>query len=61
MKILIASANEKIVRNLLPHKALQIEPNTKNTSILTIGPKSFEVMRDNAKEKGYNPYALFTW
>lgn len=61
MNVLIANQNEGIIRNLVPHKALNITPKTKNTSILNVHPKTFQVMQENARERGYNVFALFAW
>jgi len=59
MKILIANANQELIKEWAPK--VKFEPSTKNTSIFKISPKSFQRMKSKAQERGFNPYALFYW
>ena len=59
MIVLIAKANESIIKEMYP--AAKFTESTKNTSTFKITPKAFDGLRSKVREKGYNPYALMMW
>lgn len=58
MTILIAKANEDIIKELYPAAEFKVE--TKNTSTFIISPLRFKTLSQTARVKGYNPTALMT-
>jgi predicted proteasome-type protease len=59
MTVLVAKANEPIIKELYP-KANFIE-SSKNTSTFNIGDAAFRKLIQKVRENGYNPYALMMW
>lgn len=59
MTVLVARANESIIKGLYP-KANFVE-STKNTSTFNIGNAALEKLIQKVRENGYNPYALMVW
>ena len=58
MTILIANANESLVRNYFPK--MKLVENTKNTSTFKATQAKFDKAYKLIRRDGYNPFALLT-
>lgn len=64
MTILIANRNQQVVNDLaskLGRLPFKFTESTKNTCTFQVGPMGFQRLYKEAKDNGYNPYALMTW
>lgn len=59
MTVLIAKANEAILKQMAPN--IEFKEATKNTSTFTITPFKFKILYQTIKARGYNPYSLLSW
>jgi hypothetical protein len=59
MTILIAKANEEIIKGI--HPTVKFTESTKNTSTFAVKNQTFQKILDEVKLLGYNPYALMAW
>lgn len=59
MKILIAKANQDIIREILP--SVKFIESTKNTCYFSIQERTFLKLREEVRARGYNSYALMAW
>lgn len=59
MEVLIAKINEEVFKEILP-KVKFIE-STKNTSFFVCTQKTFLKIREEIRNRGYNPYAIMAW
>lgn len=59
MTVLICKANENIIKGILPK--VKFKEATKNTSEFNVTRNTFQILYDEVKFLGYNPFALMTW
>lgn len=59
MTVLIAKANEQVIKDILPN--VKFTESTKHTSTFRITEKTFQRLYSEVKMLGYNPFALLAW